>query len=166
GENAGTTFSIYLPVVDPKEKSSDRATAEPSKTWEPQTILLVEDEEMLRELGIQILEGEGYRVLVAKDGEEAVEVFTANRDAIGIVVCDLGLPRLSGRDVFMKMKAAKPSVRVIIVSGYLEPAQRSELLKAGVIDTIQKPYDFKDLVEKIQSVIGKAQSEDDHPQLF
>ena len=73
---------------------------------------------------------------------------------------------MSGRDVFMRLKELKPSVRAIVVSGYLEPAQRSEILKAGVIDTVQKPYDFRDLVEKIQSVIGKAQSEDDHPQLF
>ena len=64
------------------------------------------------------------------------------------------------------MKQIKPGVRAIVASGYLEPALRSEILKAGVIDTIQKPYDFRDLVEKIQSIIGKAQSEDDHPQLF
>ena len=66
----------------------------------------------------------------------------------------------------MKMKEIKPSVRAIVASGYLEPSMRSEILKAGVIDTIQKPYDFRELLEKIRSVIGNAQSEDDHPQLF
>ena len=133
---------------------------------EPQTILLVEDEEMLRELGVEVLQAKGYRVLVAKDGLEAVEVFAANRDGIGLVVCDLGLPRLGGRDVFLKMKEIKPGVRAIVASGYLEPSVRSEILKAGVIDTIQKPYDLHELIGKIQAVIGKAQSEDDHPQLF
>jgi CheY-like chemotaxis protein len=165
--NVGTTFSIYLPVVRPQASGAERVPAEKlRKVGEPQTILLVEDEEMLRDLGVEILQSEGYRVLTAKDGVEAVEIFSANRDAIGLVVCDLGLPRMGGRDVFMKLKEMKPSVRAIVVSGYIEPAQRSEILKAGVIDTVQKPYDFGELVNKIQSVIGKAQSEDDHPQLF
>ncbi|HEX8678442.1 MAG TPA: response regulator, partial [Chthoniobacterales bacterium] len=165
--NVGTTFSIYLPVVRPQASGAEKVPAEKlRKVGEPQTILLVEDEEMLRDLGVEILQSEGYRVLTAKDGVEAVEIFSANRDAIGLVVCDLGLPRMGGRDVFMKLKEMKPSVRAIVVSGYIEPAQRSEILKAGVIDTVQKPYDFGELVNKIQSVIGKAQSEDDHPQLF
>ncbi|MDQ6621938.1 MAG: response regulator, partial [Verrucomicrobiota bacterium] len=163
----GTTFSIYLPLsTSPAAGPGETAPDASRKVWEPQTILIVEDEEMLRELGVTILQGEGYRVLAAKDGVEAVEIFTANRDAIGLVVCDLGLPRMGGRDVFMMLKEIKPSVRAIVVSGYLEPAQRSEILKAGVIDTVQKPYDFHDLVQRIQAVIGKAQSEDTHPQLF
>ncbi len=163
---AGTTFSIYLPLAGVTGKKDEGDAERQRGSWEPQTILIAEDEEMLRELCSEILQGEGYRVLAAKDGVEAVEIFAANRDAIGLVVCDLGLPRLSGHDVFRQLKEMKPSVRALIVSGYLEPAQRSEILKAGVIDTIQKPYDFRELVAKIQSVIGKAQSDDDHPQLF
>ncbi|HEV3409811.1 MAG TPA: ATP-binding protein [Chthoniobacterales bacterium] len=162
----GTTFSVYLPLLPTQEQRTGGAFLQPQVEREPQTIMLVEDEEMLRDLGIQILESEGYRVLAAKDGEEAVEMFAQHRDRIGLVVCDLGLPKLGGREVFLKMKERKPSVRAIVASGYLEPGIRSEILKAGVIDTIQKPYDFNELVAKIQGVIGKAQSEDDHPQLF
>ncbi|MGI8435936.1 MAG: response regulator, partial [Chthoniobacterales bacterium] len=163
----GTTFFVYLPFsnVAPETKggeSGDRT----HKGGQPQTILLVEDEEMLRELGVEILSGEGYRVLQAKDGIEAVEMFATHRDDIGLVVCDLGLPRLGGQEAFMRMKEIRSDVRAIVASGYMEPSLRSEILKAGVIDTIQKPYDFRELVERIQSVIGKAQSDDDHPQLF
>jgi DNA-binding NarL/FixJ family response regulator len=64
------------------------------------------------------------------------------------------------------MKERKPSVRAIVASGYLEPTIRSEMLKAGVIDTIQKPYDFNDLLAKIRSVIGPEEVPDDHPELF
>jgi signal transduction histidine kinase/ActR/RegA family two-component response regulator len=163
--DVGTIFSIYLPLASSEHYAGTRPL-DRRKTRAPQTILLVEDEEMLRDLGAQILEGEGYRVLSAKDGEEAVETFTLHRDEIGLVVCDLGLPKLGGREVFMKMKRSKPSVRAIVASGYLDPAIRSEILKAGVLDCIQKPYDFRELVGKIRSVIGKAHSEDDHPQLF
>ena len=163
----GTTFSVYLPVSELAEQAIDDVAPvmeRPSRA--AQTILLVEDEEMLRDLAVHILSGEGYHVLAAKDGVEAVEMFAKHRDEVGLVVCDLGLPRLGGRDVFMRMKESKPSVRAIVASGYLEPSLRSEILKAGVIDTIQKPYDFRELIEKIHSVIGSARSDDDHPQLF
>ena len=162
----GTTFSVYLPIVRHTEQLPDGGAIPSSKPHEPQTILVVEDEEMLRELALQILEGEGYRVLAAADGLEAVAMFEEHRDEIGLVVCDLGLPKLGGRDVFMKMKESKPTVRAIVASGYLEPTIRSEMLKAGVLDTIQKPFDFRELLVKIRSVIGNARSADDDPQLF
>ena len=164
---AGTTFLIYLPFEhSAAENGASQIGRIPRKANAPQTILLVEDEEMLRDLGMKILESEGYRVLAAKDGMEAVELFDANRDEIGLVVCDLGLPRLGGREAFLKMKESKPSVRAIVASGYLEPMIRSEMLKAGVLDTIQKPYDFSELLAKIRLAIGPDEAVDDHPELF
>jgi two-component system cell cycle sensor histidine kinase/response regulator CckA len=163
---AGATFSIYLPVAQAHEISGDRQGELPIRPSFAQTILLVEDEEMLRDLGITMLEAEGYRVIPAKDGVEAVELFEAHRDEIGLVVCDLGLPRLGGRDAFVKMKESKPGVRAIVASGYLEPKMRSEILKAGVVDTIQKPYDFRELLEKIRAVIGEPEADDNQPRLF
>jgi two-component system, cell cycle sensor histidine kinase and response regulator CckA len=163
---AGTSFIIYLPVkhVGAEQTGADWRTA--PRTGIPQTILLVEDEEMLRDLGVSILENEGFRVLPAKDGVEAVALFQSHCDEIGLVVCDLGLPRLGGREAFLKMKERRPGVRAIVASGYLEPVIRSEMLKAGVIDTIQKPYDFNDLIAKIRSIIGPQPVPDDHPELF
>jgi signal transduction histidine kinase/ActR/RegA family two-component response regulator len=164
--DAGATFIVYLPVEHAIEEKGRGVTGKiPPRQSAPQTILLVEDEEMLRDLGVTILEGEGYRVLAAKDGVEAVALFEAHRDDIGLVVCDLGLPRMGGREAFLKMKESRPGVRVIVASGYHDPAIRSEMLKAGVLDTIQKPYDFNDLLAKIRSAIG-PQDEDDHPKLF
>jgi len=164
--NAGTTFIVYLPVEHSTETRGEGAKLNiPRKPNAPQTILLVEDEEMLRDLGVTILEGEGYRVLAAKDGMEAVALFETHRDDIGLVVCDLGLPLLGGREAFLKMKESRPGVRAIVASGYLEPAIRSEMLKAGVLDTIQKPYDFNDLLTKIRAAIG-PEEDDDHPKLF
>jgi signal transduction histidine kinase/ActR/RegA family two-component response regulator len=163
---AGTTFIIYLPVkhVGAEQIAGERPGAPRQDI--PQTILLVEDEEMLRELGVSFLENEGFRVIAAKDGVEAVALFETHGDEIGLVVCDLGLPRLGGREAFLKMKERRPGVRAIVASGYLEPIIRSEMLKAGVIDTIQKPYDFNDLIAKIRSIIGPQPVPDDHPELF
>ncbi len=163
----GTIFNVFLPLSQSAHLSQlANDDGRPQKTGQPQTILLVEDEDMLRELGVEIISAEGYRVLAARDGVEAVEFFAAHRDDIGLVVCDLGLPRMGGYDAYLKMKEIKADVRAIVASGYLEPSLRSEILKAGVIDTIQKPYDFRDLLDRIRGVIGNAQSEDDHPQLF
>ena len=153
--NKGTTFIVYLPVEHVTEKE-DKVEETPvtQKQQAPQKILLVEDEEMLRDLGVTVLESEGYQVITAKDGMEAVSLFETHRNDIGLVICDLGLPRLGGREAFLKMKESNPNVRAIVASGYLEPMIRSEMLKAGVLDTIQKPYDFNDLLTKIRSVIG------------
>lgn len=164
---AGATFSIYLPVKRAHEGPDIGQDAEPVRKYSTaQTILLVEDEEMLRDLGVTILKGEGYHVIAARDGVEGVDLFREYQDEIGVVVCDLGLPRLGGREVFMKMKEIKPGVRVIVASGYLEPGMRSEILREGVVDTIQKPYEFRELLDKIRAVIGAPESEDDQPQLF
>ena len=162
---AGTSFIVYLPVkhVADEQLGPDRGTPRQNI---PQTIVLVEDEDILRELGVSILESEGFRVIAARDGIEAVALFETHSEEIGLVVCDLGLPRLGGRDAFLKMKESRPGVRAIVASGYLEPAIRSEMLKAGVIDTIQKPYDFNDLLAKIRSIIGAHSVADDHPELF
>ncbi len=163
----GTAFTIYLPLENIAEQmGGEGASGGATTQTAAQTILLVEDEEMLRELGVTILEGEGYHVLAARDGIEAVEMFNEHSDHIGLVICDLGLPRLGGRDVFMRMKEHKPDVRAIVASGYLEPNVRSEMLKAGVIDTVQKPYDFQEMLEKIRGIIGSAPTQDHQAQLF
>ena len=163
----GTTFSVYLPLAGAAELTSADGHRVGSDRDPARTVMLVEDEEMLRELGVMLLEADGYRVLAAKDGVEAVEMFEAHADEIGLVVCDLGLPRLGGRDVFLRMKEIKPNVRAIVASGYLEPNLRTEILRAGVIETVQKPYDFRELVERIRSIIGQPQPEEDRqPQLF
>ncbi len=163
----GTTFKVYLPLAGAAELSSAGGQKNGANRDPARTVMLVEDEEMLRDLGVMLLESDGYRVLAAKDGIEAVEMFEAHADEIGLVVCDLGLPRLGGRDVFLRMKEIKPNVRAIVASGYLEPNLRTEILRAGVIDTVQKPYDFRELIERIRSIIGEPQpEEDDQPSLF
>lgn len=163
----GATFTVYLPVITVGETNGHRPGTLGGLQDSPRTIMLVEDEELLRNLGVMMMESDGYRVLTAKDGVEAVEMFETHADEIGLVVCDLGLPRLSGQEVILRMKEIKPDVRAIVASGYLEPKTRSEILRAGVLDTVQKPYDFREMMKKIRSIIGEPQTEEDRqPQLF
>jgi PAS domain S-box-containing protein len=163
----GAIFTVYLPVVTAGETNGQHRRAIGGAGDSPRTIMLVEDEELLRNLGVMMMESDGYRVLSAKDGVEAVEMFETHADEIGLVVCDLGLPRLSGQEVILRMKEIKPDVRAIVASGYLEPKTRTEILRAGVLDTVQKPYDFREMMIKIRSIIGEPQTEEDRqPQLF
>ncbi|HEY2799963.1 MAG TPA: CheR family methyltransferase [Chthoniobacterales bacterium] len=155
----GTTFSVYLPLGPETgfaAGAGEELPAPPNDST--RTILFVEDEEMLRALGVMMLQDDGYRVLEARDGVEAVEMFEAHRAEIGLVVCDLGLPQLGGREVFLKMKESKPSVRAIIASGYLEANMRSKMLQDGVSEVIEKPYDFHKLLEKVRSLIGQPEN--------
>lgn len=162
----GTTFSVYLPLKSASESVAGAGEHVPALPHDAeqdgaQTILLVEDEGTLRALGVMMLEGDGYQVLAARDGVEAVEMFEAHRAEIGLVICDLGLPRLGGHEAFLKMKESKPNVRAIVASGYLEPNTRAEMLREGVIDTLEKPYDFHKLLVKIRSIIGPPGAEND-----
>lgn len=99
------------------------------------------------------LGSKGYRILTASDGEEGVNVYSANKDDIALVLCDMGLPKINGWDVYKKMKELNPDVKAIIASGYFEPGIKSELLKAGVKDFVHKPYHQNEILVKIRKVI-------------
>lgn len=119
------------------------------------TILIVEDEEVLRELLRMMLEEDGIKVLTAGDGMEAVELFGARKDEIGLVLSDMGLPRLGGWDAFLKMKEISPDVKVILASGYFSPQVKSELLKSGAKDFIQKPYNPPEILALIHRMLNE-----------
>jgi CheY-like chemotaxis protein len=118
-----------------------------------ETILVIEDEVGLRELMIEILVRNGYRVLTANDGVEAIDQFEKHRHEIALVLSDMGLPKLDGAEVFSMLRLRDPSVKVILASGYLEPQYKSELLKSGARDFLQKPYDPEEVLKKIREVL-------------
>jgi CheY-like chemotaxis protein len=149
---SGTSFSLYFPMMttrlyDPGDEDLD---ALPGGA---ETILLVEDEEVLLDLIKNLLERKGYTVLPAKDGMDAVAVFRRNSKEIDLVLTDLGLPKLGGWQAFLKMKEEKPDLNAIIASGYIESDLRSEMLKTGAKDFVQKPYFFNEILRKVRSVL-------------
>jgi two-component system, cell cycle sensor histidine kinase and response regulator CckA len=120
------------------------------------TVLVVEDEESLRDLLRLVLEGNGIKVLQAADGVEAVEVFIAHQDEIGIVLSDIGLPRLGGWDAFLKMKEINPKVKGVLASGFFNPDVRTEIIKSGAVDFIQKPYNSGQIVKMMQDLLRET----------
>jgi DNA-binding NtrC family response regulator len=117
------------------------------------TILIVEDEENLRYLLRMILEDSGMKVLEAIDGVEAVEIFTAHQNEIGIVLSDIGLPRLGGWDAFLKMKEINPEVIGILASGFFNQDVRTEIIKSGAMDFIPKPYNSKQIIMVVRKAL-------------
>ncbi len=151
---AGTSFQIYLPA-------QTSLIEQPLNVGEParvisggsETILVVEDEEMLRDLVKNILVSKGYIAITASDGVEAVELFMLHRREISLVVADVGLPRLTGSEVYLKLKRINPRVKVILASGFLEPGFTADILKSGVKEVMKKPYQPDELLRCIRRVL-------------
>ncbi len=153
----GTAFRIYLPALDQNaEEITPAARSEdvPSTIGE-ETILIVEDEDAIRDLLEDILRKNGYSVLTAVDGNEAVALFTEQNDSIDLVLSDVGLPGMSGDEVFHAIRKIEPDMKVILASGYLDADLHSALIRDGIADIIQKPYQFNDLLQRVRQSLDR-----------
>jgi CheY-like chemotaxis protein len=119
------------------------------------TVLLVDDEEVIREVGKELLEAVGYQVLIAKDGKEAVEVYRENCDDIDLVVLDMIMPNMGGGEAYDRMKEIDPDIRVLLSSGYSIDGEATEILERGCDGFIQKPFDIKALSHKVREILEK-----------
>ncbi|MFA6470276.1 MAG: PAS domain S-box protein [Bacteroidota bacterium] len=151
----GTKFTLYLPLADEEEL---RLVVEDSPVQKTvvggsEKILVVEDEEMLISMLRILLEAEGYTVIEAHDGEEAVNIFHEKKDEIDVVLTDMGLPKLSGHDVFVALQNLKPDVKVIFASGFFEPNIKVDLMKRGAHAFIQKPYDRAEMLRVLRELL-------------
>ncbi|HXG38469.1 MAG TPA: PAS domain S-box protein [Bacteroidota bacterium] len=150
----GTTFRLYFPnpQVDVKqlEKTSQTYHDIPGGS---ETVLVVEDEEMLLELLRSVLEGKGYRVLAARDGVEAIDRYRQHEREIAAVISDVGLPKMSGVESCVELKKINPAVKIILASGYLDPAVKHELAKVEAKEFIQKPYNPDEVLRRLRAII-------------
>ncbi|EFO33062.1 PAS/PAC sensor hybrid histidine kinase [Roseibium sp. TrichSKD4] len=157
----GTTFTILLPTANgPLEKTQHNSTppSGQASVTENSTILLVEDEDDLRDIANSLLDVLGYRVLFAQDGKEGVEIYAANKDLISAVLLDINMPRMDGGQALAEMKAIDPNVCAIIVSGFAEEAQSDILKDPNVFTTLRKPYTLNRLRETLVAALtSKAQ---------
>lgn len=118
------------------------------------TVLVVEDERLMRRLLERILSRYDTSVLLAADGQEALDIYRDHKGEISVVLLDLGLPKISGWEVFNHLKQDNPDVRVVVASGYMEPDVKSKLHDAGVEHFIEKPYRLDQLMETLHGVIN------------
>lgn len=149
----GTTFKIYIPIKKevPLQYQEEKKYGE-ILPGEGRTILIIEDEEMLIKLLENVLKEKDYNVLCAMDGEKGVEIFEKNKEKISCVICDLGLPVLSGDEVIKKIKNLKKDVKTILVSGLLDSKQKAEFTAIGVDEIVQKPYQIDELLYVLSNI--------------
>ncbi len=148
----GSKFSIYLPASEKAVQPSPNAAGEIIRG--AGTILLVDDEGMILDVGASMLEELGYSVFEAKGGKEAVEIYKANKDKIDLIILDMIMPGMHGGAVYDILKAFDPGVRVILSSGYSLEGEAAEILERGCDGFIQKPFNMTKLSDEIRTALG------------
>jgi signal transduction histidine kinase/CheY-like chemotaxis protein len=151
----GTTFKIYLPRVDQPLSEERKPLRKEEIPLGNETILLVEDEEGVRKLAVRVLKKQGYRVPIASQGEEALSVCREYKEPIHLLVTDVVMPKMSGRDVARLLEQIHPETKVLYMSGYTDTA----IAHYGVLDEgieyLQKPFTVDALARKVREVLDK-----------
>jgi CheY-like chemotaxis protein len=153
---SGTTFKIYLPhVAGQPEARESRGQAECSQRG-AETVLVVEDEALVLQLSREVLEMQGYRVLEARHGPEAIEIAERHQGEIDLMVTDVVMPRMNGVELYDRLKAMRPNITVLFMSGHAKSALgRQGTLPPGTA-YLQKPFKPRELARKVRAVLTGA----------
>ncbi|MBW2152136.1 MAG: PAS domain S-box protein [Deltaproteobacteria bacterium] len=153
----GTCFKIYLPVleVEAAEQGVEREKDEEIPGGD-ETILLVDDEEMFRDIGQQILRRFGYNVLLAHDGESALELYRKQKKAISLIILDLVMPGMGGSKCLEALLGMDPAVNVLIASGYSINGTERRAIQAGGRRFIRKPFDMKQMLKQVRKALDRS----------
>jgi len=153
-EDVGTVFHLYLPFSENGKLSKDSDfEIEVSSNTVSGTILIIDDEEVIRVTGKAILEDAGYSVLLAHDGIDGLNVFEEHKDEIDLVILDMVMPKMNGREVFYEIKSLKPDTTILIASGFTKNEKLSELKENGLAGFISKPFSGKSLKNEVEKQI-------------
>jgi PAS domain S-box-containing protein len=149
----GVTFNIYLPA---SEESVQKTPEISERIMEGnETILLVDDEALVIDVGVQLLEKLGYTVFEAQSGRDAIRIFTERNRKIDMLILDMVMPGMGGGEVYDQIKRLDPKVKVLLSSGYSIDGQATEILNRGCEGFIQKPFNMEDLSKKIREVLNR-----------
>ncbi len=151
----GTAFDIFLPTSDEVIPAAPAVT-EPArrKPVKRETILVVEDEELILAPVMVLLNDCGYDCIPARDGAEAIAQWVKNRDRISMILLDVDLPKIDGWDVMLRIREDDPDVRIIVCSGYLDPGRRQVMEDGGANGYIGKPYELQDILRALDGVVA------------
>ena len=147
----GSTFNIYLPAHAKKGTQTEKVVE--VALGGNETILLIDDEKMIIEVGRKMMESLGYIVVAAGKGEEALTLYRKRFDHIDLIVLDMIMPHMGGKDVFNSIKEINPKAKVLLSSGYSLNGQAQEIMAQGCNGFIQKPFDMVELSRKIREIL-------------
>jgi CheY-like chemotaxis protein len=154
----GTTIKVLFPADrDPSAPVAGAGTGRGTgEDWAGQgTILIVDDDEVVRRTAARLVESLGFTVAVAGDGQEALEVFRARSDEIRCVMLDLTMPRMDGEECFRELLALRPDLRIVLSSGYNEQDATQRFVGKGLAGFLQKPYQLEELSRVLRQVLGE-----------
>ncbi|HPV50259.1 MAG TPA: response regulator, partial [Smithellaceae bacterium] len=147
----GTSFIIYLPPSNHKAQDEPQKESRIYKGTE--TILLIDDEQMIIDVASRILEELGYKVLSATSAKKGIEIFQNSKEIINLVVLDMIMPGISGKEAFDILRQADPSVKVLLSSGFSVDSQAKDIMAAGCRGFIQKPFTMAQLSQKVRQIL-------------
>ncbi len=158
----GSAFTIYLPLSPEGSQAPDK-TVKHTPIQGKANILMADDEEIVLELGTDMLEDLGYRVTACRDGEEATAIYQRQWQEIDLVILDMVMPGMSGRDTFQALRRINPDVRAILSSGYSIEGEAQAILDEGVLGFIGKPFQLVELSEKVAAALSEEIHVDNVP---
>ncbi len=148
----GSVFRVLLPVKDAPHET-EKPSSEVLRPKGNGTVLVIDDEEVVRNVTKRMLSRVGYTPLLAEDGPSGIEIYKHNKDSIVCVMLDMTMPRMSGEETLARLKELNPDVRVLLMSGYSEQEASNRFNGKGVSGFMQKPYTPQDLQEKISEIL-------------
>ncbi len=148
----GTVFSVFFPACQEGEEQVEQGTLRGEQgVGSSETILLIDDEEQIRDIGKNMLEKVGFQVMLASSGEEALQLFAKEGDRISLVLLDLNMPGMGGFRCLKKLKEQQPDIKVIICTGYLDEETISKIRELNVEDFVHKPFRFSEILPIIRA---------------
>ena len=150
--SGGTIFKMYFPALVSDEELRD-TEVRPLPLGGSETILVVDDEELIRDLAARILTKSGYRVITASNGEEALKVYQSQSNEISLIILDLIMPTMGGKDCLKKILEIDPQARVLIASGYSAAGKTKETIDVGAKGFVNKPYDVRQVLQAVRDVL-------------
>jgi PAS domain S-box-containing protein len=154
----GSTFNIYLPASTAKIRDQEATISKKQILRGDETVLFVDDENMIIDVGKQLLKMMGYKILTAKNGKEAIDIYKKNMDKIDMVILDMIMPDIGGSEVYDRLKEINPEIKVLLSSGYSINGQATKILNRGCNGFIQKPFNITKLSNKLRKILDRRET--------
>ncbi len=154
GMNKGTTFKLYLPLQEPERRKSTKISHRIPIVGNG-GIMVVDDEDVVCEVMERMLKGLGYKTYVAKNGQEAVEYYSTSKDNIDLVLIDMIMPKMNGRDCYRALKEINPAIKAVLITGHIPEDMAYDALNDGMKDVIFKPFSKSRLAQVVHNVINE-----------
>jgi DNA-binding NtrC family response regulator len=155
----GATFYVFLPAALPSPDHPQERVQEEVRPLLEGWVLLIDDEEVVREIGTDMLNSLGIQCLTAADGEEGIRIFGENRDRISLVILDIEMPGMSGDQVYEKLIHIHPGIKVLFASGYSREYLESKHFKRRIRHFMAKPFQMNQLSRHIHKIMNQDEKE-------